>query len=166
MSGGWQPAVPLIAAAPLLLFMAYEDLRHLRISNRNVFLLAGVFAVCLLFLDWPEAGYRLAAAASVFALGLVLFAARLIAGGDVKMLAAVMLFVPAGSLQGFALSFSIGLGLSVVVLSAARAAGPAAFSGWAGVAGSGLPMAPSICAGALFAPLAQQLLTPGTGLTP
>lgn len=166
MSGGWQPLFPLIAAAPLLVYMAYEDLRHLRIANRNVLCLAGIFAVSLLFLDWPEAGFRLAAAGSVFLLALILFAARLIAGGDVKMLAAVMLFVPAGSLQGFSLSLSIGICLSVALLAAMRTVGPARPSGWAGLAGAGLPMAPGICAGALLAPFMQQLLNSGGGLTP
>lgn len=163
---GWQPLFPLIAAAPLLLYMAYDDLRHLRISNRNVLCLAAIFAVSLLFLELPEAGYRLLAAAGVFVFGLILFAARLVAGGDVKMLAAVMLLVPAGSLQGFSLGFAIGLGLSVALLSVARAVGLSSSSVGSGVLRTGLPMAPSICAGALFAPLMQQLLNTGIGLTP
>ena len=163
MSSSWQPLFPLVAAAPMLLYMAYEDLRHLRISNRNVLLLLGIFAGCLLFLEWPELGHRIAAAACVFGLGLVLFGARLIAGGDVKMLAAAVLFVPAGSLQGFSLSLAICLGLSVALLAAVRSAD---LSGGAGLSKTGLPMAPSIGAGALCAPLMQHFLNGTTGLIP
>ena len=165
MSGGWQPLLPMIGAAPLPVYMAYEDLRHLRIANLNVLCLTGIFAVSLLILEWPEAGFRLAAAGSVFFLALILFAARLIAGGDVKMLAAVMLFVPSGCLQGFSLSLSIGICLSVALLAAVRTVGPGRFSDWEGFARAGLPMAPSICAGALLAPFVRQLLNSGGGLS-
>jgi prepilin peptidase CpaA len=83
-----------LAILPILLASAINDLRHLRIPNTHVVCVLCVFAVSLPFLpSWSELGYRLFAAGLAFGVGFTLFALRMFGGGDVKMLAAVVLVV-------------------------------------------------------------------------
>jgi len=102
-----------------LVMAGLSDLRSLRIPNW----LTGAFALAflptaLLFgggaVDWLS---HLAAGGAVFLGAAILFALRLMGGGDVKLLAAVALWIGLGSLLPFlVLTAVIGGGLAAVVL--------------------------------------------------
>ncbi|WP_176559464.1 prepilin peptidase [Rubellimicrobium roseum] len=122
--------VPLLLALPILLWIAWTDVMALRIRNSAVAAAVALFVVTLPLVGWPEAGWRLLAAAVVFLTGFALFAARLMGGGDVKMGAALMLFVPSGTHSQFALLFSAAMLMGILALEmlrrlpALRRAGP------------------------------------------
>lgn len=63
--------------------------------NLHVLAVLCVFDVAPFLPSWSELALRLTAAALAFAAGFVLFALRMLGGGDVKMMAAVFLLVPA-----------------------------------------------------------------------
>jgi prepilin peptidase CpaA len=100
----------LLAILPILGASAVSDLRALRIPNLHVLAVLCVFAICAPFLpSWSELALRLTAAALAFAAGFVLFALRMLGGGDVKMMAAVFLLVPASDNLLFLQFFSVAL---------------------------------------------------------
>ena len=117
--------IPLLLVLPLLAAMALGDMRQLRISNRLVLGMLAVFVLSApLFLPLPEIAWRLAAAALVFVIGLAGFAFRLWGGGDVKALAALMMFLPSSSLTIYAYVFSASMLFGMVlVLSLRRVVG-------------------------------------------
>lgn len=85
------------ATALLLLAAAVSDLRSRTISNR----LNGVIALAALpfwwladFALWPDVAMQIAAAFGVFLIFFAMFAVGMMGGGDVKMIAAIMLWVP------------------------------------------------------------------------
>ena len=136
---------PLILIVPVLIYVGVSDLRAMRIPNEASLLCVAVFVACLPFLGFEEAAFRVAAAAAVFGLGLVLFVARIVAGGDVKILAALMLFIPTGTLTLFGLILSLSLLATVMALVALRASPMAAGSRWTGLrAEAHLPMGVAI----------------------
>ncbi len=110
----------LFAILPILAASAVTDLRDLRIPNQNVLLVLCVFVACVPFLpSWTELGLRLFAAGLAFASGFALFALRMFGGGDVKMMAAVFLIVPAADHIMFLQLFSFALlltSIGIVVL--------------------------------------------------
>ncbi|WP_050931964.1 A24 family peptidase [Aestuariivita boseongensis] len=151
----------LYLALPLLALMALEDLSRLRISNRLV--LAMVVLACLsapVFLPWAEIGHRLIAALSVFVLGFSGFALRLWGGGDVKALAALMLFLPSQALTLYAWTFVAGMALGLVAVMGFRAVLRNPDIGWSGLQpNAGYPMGLSIAlSGALLPLAAMQIL--------
>ncbi len=97
----------LAGAAAVLIWAAITDIRSRRIPNPlslTIMVLFGLFAVLQLFsgTDWQTALlWPLVSALLVFAVGIALFAASLMGGGDVKLMSAVALF--AG--PDFSLSF-------------------------------------------------------------
>lgn len=100
---------------PLLMAVILYDLRLMRIPN----VLVGLFlivAVVSLPLTEPlsEILWRVLAALVVFGAGLALFAARLMGGGDVKLMAVLVLFIPTAALPVFGLLFSVGIVLGVL----------------------------------------------------
>lgn len=111
---GLAELLPLAAASPVLVYAGLGDLRHLRLSNRTMLALAAVFVLAAPLLPAAETGLRLLTAIMVFALCFALFCGRVLAGGDVKMMALAMLFVPSSALSAFAWSFSAAM-LSVPV---------------------------------------------------
>ncbi len=105
----------LTLATAVLAASAASDLRHLRIPNTHVLAVVAIFAASAPFaLAAPEIGLRLAAGLVAFSLGFGLFALRLFGGGDVKMMAAVILLVPARALPVFLFSFSAALLLTTL----------------------------------------------------
>ena len=102
-----------------LVMAGVSDLRSLRIPNW----LTGAFALAfpltaLLFgggaVDWVS---HIAAGAAVFVGAAILFALRLMGGGDVKLMAAVALWIGLGALLPFLLLTAvIGGGLAALVL--------------------------------------------------
>lgn len=98
--------LPLALASPILLWIAWTDFQIMRIRNSAVIAALAVFLLTVPAIGWNEAVLRLMAAAAVFAVGFCMFAARMMGGGDVKMGAALVLFVPAGTYVQFAFVFS------------------------------------------------------------
>ncbi|MEM6824749.1 MAG: prepilin peptidase [Pseudomonadota bacterium] len=109
--------LPLLLLAPLLVAVAWFDLRYLRIPNWLVVAALLLYVVTVPLIGFEEAGLRLLAAFIVLAVGTVSFAFRLFGGGDVKMLAALVLFVPSQSyvLFGYTFAVSILLGISLIM---------------------------------------------------
>ena len=118
----WSDVLPLVLLTPVLCAVAWSDLRHLRIPNRLVGVALGLFVLCIPLLTGSEVAWRLGAALVVFALGTLAFALRLVGGGDVKMLAALMLFVPSQTWNVFGYGLSLALVAGVLVVLALRAA--------------------------------------------
>jgi prepilin peptidase CpaA len=114
--------LPIIALCPVLVAVAVRDLSQLRIPNALVLAAVVIFAACYPLLPAGEISDRLLAAAVVFAMLLPLFAARLIGGGDAKMLPAVVLFVPPDHWQQYGLLLSASLVVGVIAVGTARAA--------------------------------------------
>lgn len=81
----------------LLLIAAWTDIRHRTISNRInaaiAILAIGWWWVCGEAL-WPDIAIRIAIAAGAFLIFAALFALNLMGGGDVKMIAAIALWLP------------------------------------------------------------------------
>ncbi|QFT58095.1 Type IV leader peptidase family protein [Sulfitobacter sp. THAF37] len=123
MTGISQIAVPVAwLVMPLLVAVILYDLRLMRIPNVLVGLFLVVAGVTLALTEpLPEILWRMLAASVVFAAGLALFAARLMGGGDVKLMAALTLLIPTSTLPVFGLLFSVGIVLGVVMLMVLRA---------------------------------------------
>lgn len=121
---------PLFVIAPLLLSAIYFDLRYLRIPDLITVLLVGVFVICAVLFTPDDLAIRLSVAAGVFALGFAAFSARLVGGGDVKLLPALLLFIPANGLILFANLFSLSLLAGVAAIVLLRQSRFATASGW------------------------------------
>jgi prepilin peptidase CpaA len=149
------PSLGLILASPLLLAMAFLDLRDMQIPKWISGGMIAIFAVlALTVLPWAESGARMAVAAGVFAAGFAGFALRLLGGGDVKALSAMMLLVPFGSLALFMLAFAASLMLGVVAVLLARRAFGHADAPWVSMRSNTFPMGISISAAGLILPVA------------
>ena len=151
--------VPLMLLGPLLVIAALGDLRRMRIPNTLSLAALALFAACLPFTGLADLGPRVLAAGAVFVLGFALFAANLIGGGDVKLLSALVLFVPpeAWTLYANLLAASLLLGLLAVV--AVQAIPNGERSSWAVRRNKGsFPMGLSIALSGLVLPPAAMLL--------
>lgn len=122
--------LPLLLLAPLLAVAAYTDLRMMRIPNVLPLAALALFGACALFAPPPDLLGRAIAAAVVFAIGYAGFAARMFGGGDVKMLAAMTLFIPVASLPFFAYALSAGLLLGIALVLGLRRLPAMAQTGW------------------------------------
>ncbi|MCU4654263.1 prepilin peptidase [Roseibacterium sp. SDUM158016] len=150
--------LPLLLLAPILVATAYFDLRYMRIPNWLVLAAVALFALSMPVLDWPEIAARLTASGLVFAAGAALFALRLFGGGDVKMMAALMLFVPSSNYTIFALGFSVAMLAGMATVFALRQVPLLGHSSWVALRGKGtFPMGVSIAGCGLLHPLAVQL---------
>ncbi len=125
--------LPLILFVPVMIFVMISDLRWMRIPNWTALAGVAVFLAALPWLGWDEAIARAIAATIVFAIGFVLFAVRILAGGDVKFLSALVLMLPSASLSLFGFVFSFAMLASIGCLTAARATEPAGHSRWVGM---------------------------------
>lgn len=138
--------LPLLAVSPLLLIMMGTDLRQMRIPNWLVLGMLAVFAVTAPFsLHWAEIGLRVVVALCVFIVFIGLYALNLFGGGDVKALAALLLFVPFSALSLFAYVFSAAMlvGIGGIVLLRRAVGSPE--SRWVALARPGeFPMGVSI----------------------
>lgn len=112
--------LPLALIAPLLVLAAYCDLRFLRIPNMISILIVAVFAMTVYDTVPDDLVARLVAASLVFVAGFAAFAARLVGGGDVKLLTALVLFIPTDRLMLFANVFAISLLIGVAVVVSLR----------------------------------------------
>jgi prepilin peptidase CpaA len=100
----------------LLLWAAVTDIRSRIISNRLNLAIA-VLAVpwwLLVGLSPADIGFQLAAAAAVLALFGCCFALGMMGGGDVKLLAALALWLPIGAMLSMLLWMAIAGGLLTI----------------------------------------------------
>lgn len=123
--------LPLFLLSPVLFAAAYFDLRYLRIPNWLVLTAIGLFALTLPAIGWQEAGFRILVSVFVLMLGFTLFVLNLFGGGDVKMMAALLLFVPSGSYTEFAFGFSAAMVIGILGVSVIRSMPVLAGSTWA-----------------------------------
>lgn len=145
--------IPIIALSPVLLAVAYSDLRYMRIPNLLSLIAAAVFVVFAAILPPNDLMVRLIVAGVVFALGFLAFAFRLVGGGDVKFLPVLMLFVPFGKLAIFCNTFSAALILGIGAVLALRRLPASAGWGWKSFSGTPkFPMGISIAGAGLAFP--------------
>lgn len=100
---GWNPIAPITLAllAALLLAAGIEDARHRTIGHAKVLAiiaLAPLFWASTGLAPWPGMAVQAAIGLGVLVLFLVPFALGWMAAGDVKLLAALALWLPAGQL--------------------------------------------------------------------
>lgn len=86
-----------ILLAVLLLMAAWTDVKTRTISNElnaTIALLAIIFWFAVGETLWPDIAIRIGVALGLFALFALLFLLRMMGGGDVKMIAALALWLP------------------------------------------------------------------------
>ena len=151
--------IPMLILAPVLVSVAYFDLRFMRIPNILSLLVLAVFAIAMVFLPPVDLLARLAIAASVFLLGFIGFSFRLIGGGDVKILSALMLVVPTGGIALFANVFSASMLLGIIMVLAIRRFPSVNSLGWKSFGGSHrFPMGLSIALTGLTFPVVSLVM--------
>lgn len=95
-----QALVFLLPALPVGMWIAFSDLKYMRISNRSVILLAVLFVVIApLVLPFETYLWRLGQMAVLLVAGILLNALRLVGGGDAKYTAAMAGFFSLGDLR-------------------------------------------------------------------
>lgn len=159
--------IPLITFAGLMAWAAYSDATRYVIPNRipvAVAALWAVYAIARLTGGAPldELLIALALGAGAFGVGTAMFALRMFGGGDVKLLAAIMLWAgPQTALPFVFVTFLLGGLLALVILAArlvrdmtvARAAGmpsPSVNIVLSNALRSSVPFGVAIAAGGLF----------------
>lgn len=85
---------------PICFYVAFTDLREMRITNQAVLVLALIFVVMGPFLfDWAGYFWALAQLAIVLVLGIVLNAGGVVGAGDAKFAAAAAPYIALGDLR-------------------------------------------------------------------
>lgn len=145
----------LAILAVLLIAAAWQDLRTLHIENGLSIAIAALFAAWALFglasgtFPLSAIGLSIACATGLFAAGAAAFAAGMMGGGDVKLLAAVALFAgPAQILDLLLVTAVAGALLGIAVLAGAPI-GPVSGPGEAALRRR-LPYGPAIAVGGLW----------------
>jgi prepilin peptidase CpaA len=146
----------LLAPAALLLAAAASDLRSREIPDAIPALLALSGFGWLAMLSGPQAlAWGLIASLLAFALGVVAFRHAQLGGGDVKLIAALMPWLPGDRVGAFALVTAIAGGLLCLAIAAIRFASVARRDGAAAALGAArsatAPYAVAIAAGGLAA---------------
>ena len=151
--------VPMVLISPLLCWCAYSDLTRMRIPNAISLVAIVIFAVAATIAPPDDLVPRIAVAAAVFGIGLVTYLFGLFGGGDVKMLSALLLFVPAPTLAIFAYVFSASMLAGIAIMLALRRVPAAHRLGWKSISGStGFPMGLSIAMAGVIHPAAASLI--------
>ncbi|WP_174291286.1 A24 family peptidase [Sphingomonas bacterium] len=124
MAGGHAPLLLLMLLAGLLLAAGLEDVRSREIANRKnaaIALLAPLWWWANHLSLWPDIALQVAMATAVFALFAGAFAAGWMGGGDVKMIGALALWLPVGSLLQMLMTMSVvGGGVTLAMLIETR----------------------------------------------
>src|SRR5215831_12878660 len=85
--------VILMVTVAVLLYAAFADLKHYRISNELILLLIGLFVLHAFFSHrWINAAWSLGLAAGVFLFLIYFYSRQWIGGGDVKILPVAFLW--------------------------------------------------------------------------
>ncbi|QUJ76710.1 prepilin peptidase [Sulfitobacter albidus] len=142
----------LAAPTAILMHVVYTDLRYRRIGNESVAALGLIFVLgCLLSGPPDDVTGRMVAAAVVFGLCFLAFAARLLGGGDVKLLPVVFLFIPVDGVAAFVLALSAFVVVTFTVLKMARPHVGRMMPDWAGITVPGrYAMGPTIALSFIF----------------
>jgi prepilin peptidase CpaA len=148
----------LVVTAAVLLYAAFNDLRHYKIRNDLIIVLVVLYCPhALLSGRWVTAHWNLAFALFMFVLMCFFYSRRLMGGGDLKLLTVAFLWVGIGCALPFALLL---LGFSAIHVVAVKL-------GWADVrqtdqdVSGKIPFAPSVAA-ALISVFMLGCLTPRT----
>ena len=105
--------------ALMLLVAAIGDLRTREISNwlnAGIALLAIPFWWSIGLSVWPDVALQLAVAAGIFLFFALLFHFGAMGGGDVKMVAALALWLPAGAVLNLLVIMSLGGGVLTLAM--------------------------------------------------
>jgi prepilin peptidase CpaA len=148
----------LLAAAAMMVFAACYDLFTMTIPNRLSLALGGLFLACALLLgmDWIDVALHLSAGLLVLAVGIGLFAAGWVGGGDVKFAAATTLWMGFAHVLEYLFIASLAGGLlTILILALRRLPIPARAQGWVWLdrlhdPRSGIPYGVALAAGGLF----------------
>jgi prepilin peptidase CpaA len=109
-----------VVLALLMLIAAYSDLRSRTVSNAlnlSIALLAIPFWLSLGLPLWPTILQQIGVALLVFAIFAGVFYIGAMGGGDVKMIAALSLWLPAGLLLQFIMLMSlVGAALTILII--------------------------------------------------
>lgn len=140
-------------AIPIGVWVAWNDMAFMKIPNKAVVALFGVFVVVgLLALPVEEYFWRFAQLAAVLAIGFVLNLARAIGAGDAKFAAAMAPFIDPGDIRVFLILFAAVLLAAFATHRSARAA-PAvrrAFPEWESWVRGEFPMGLALGASLIF----------------
>ena len=136
--------------AALLVAVIYFDLRIMRLPNLLSLLMLALFVAGVAWtLPWGALAWRVVIAGLVLVAGMAANAAGWLGGGDVKVLSALLLFIPVGALLPFAFVFCLAMIGGILLVLALRRAG--GLPGWVGLQPSGrYPMGVSIGAAGLI----------------
>ncbi len=146
--------VPIMMLAPVLIAVAYFDLRYMRIPNALSLIAIVILATSALVFPPTDLTGRFGITILVFAVGMVAFAFRMIGGGDVKMLSVVVLAIPVDGIVVFANVFSASMILGILLVLAARRIPATSRWGWKSFGGSQkFPMGLSIALSGLAFPV-------------
>jgi prepilin peptidase CpaA len=145
----------LAALAGVLVAAAWQDLRTLHISNglpiavtglfvgwAGIGLIAGLYTV-------RDFGLAVACGVGLFLLGAAAFAASILGGGDVKLLAAVGLFAGPAGIADLMLVTALTGGLLGLAVAGGAPLGPASTTGEAALRRR-MPYGPAIAVGGLW----------------
>lgn len=95
---------------PICFYVAFTDLREMRITNQAVIVLAAVFVIVGVFvLPLPVYGMRLVQMVVVLVIGIVLNGAGALGAGDAKFAAAAAPFIAPGDLRMLIAIFAANL---------------------------------------------------------
>jgi prepilin peptidase CpaA len=150
-------SVLLLLFPAVMTFAGAMDLLTMTIPNRISIALIAAFFVCAAFagLTLEQVGMHLACGALILAIGMAMFAARLLGGGDAKLMAASAIWVGSDNLFMYFLVISVLGGILAIALLLYRQL-PAAslrLPPWAlrlHVPGSHMPYGVAIAAAALW----------------
>ncbi len=112
------PSMLLAVLAILLVWAAVTDLRARIISNplnAIIALLAPLYWWSLGLSPWPDMAIQVGLCLAVFCVFATLFAMGAMGGGDVKMLAAIALWLPAGALVSLLVLMALIGGVITIV---------------------------------------------------
>ena len=149
--------LPPAVAAAALIAAAWHDVRSFEVPNRFAAAIAAAFVAASPTGTLSDAAIALALGGGALAAGTALFARGWIGGGDVKLLAAIVLWVPTSLLAGFMMVTSlVGAALALVLMTPARRLFPAPPQALLVTAGSlqalrqPMPFCVAIAAGGIF----------------
>ena len=123
---GWTFTLPILLflLAALLVAAGIEDARTREIANSKtaaIALLAPLWWFANGMAPWPDMAIQIGIAVAVFALFCLLFQIGVMGGGDVKLIAALSLWMPLGAFMVMLMVMSVAGGVLTIGMLIARA---------------------------------------------
>lgn len=111
-------SITLTSFSVLMLYAAYSDLRSYTLPNFISILLVAGIVIIGIFLQpsLSVVGWHIGVAALMFAIGFGMFAAGMVGGGDVKVIAALGLWMGPGSILSFFMVMALLGGVLALLL--------------------------------------------------